>query len=291
MVARARAGGIILGGLKSLLENIWFTEVLDKADGKLVKVRYGNSCENCRQHGTKGHLEHKQIEAVLSQYDPDEREARFTGKPLSFSGRIFKSFDRRVHVAKEELTPPKEGASLYQVVDPAIGKPLAVLWAYADGQTVEVYDEYPNETFQGARDSGLTVTDYAEIFKTKEAGRKVATRILDRHYGYKRQTMGGKTLAEEFEDVGLDYEPSYKIGENEPEVETGIAKVKEYLRYDKTRPISNLNRPKLLISPTCVNTIHALERWSREPKTANPREEYKDFADLVRYLVMSEPTH
>ena len=167
-----------------------------------------------------------------------------------------------------------------------------MVWAFTSpGGEIVVYDEFPNFPFQGAKDSNDGVEDYAGIFKTKEAGRKISARILDRHYGFKRQTLGGKTLAEEFEDVGLDYDPSYHVGENIPEVETGIAKVKDYLRYDKDKPISSLNRPKLLISPNCTNTIHALERWSRNPKTAKPQEEYKDFADCVRYLVMSEPTH
>lgn len=300
-VARARAGGLIIGGMTSLLENVWFVGgVLERQDGKAVRVRYGNSCENCIQHGSHGHLEHDKIEAILSQYDPDEREARFSGKPLSFSGRIFKSFDRRVHVAKEEVSPPAGGYSIYQVVDPAIGKPLAVIWAYADGKTVSIYDEYPNEPMQGARDSALTVEDYIEIFRTKEAGKKVSNRILDRHYGFKRQKLGageGNSLAAEFEEKSaiahypVDFEPSYQLDGNEPEVETGIAKMKDYLRYDKKKEITALNRPKLLISPNCINTIQALERWSRDPKTAKPREEYKDFADCVRYLVMSEPTH
>ena len=52
-----------------------------------------------------------------------------------------------------------------------------------------------------------------------------------------------------------------------------------------------VNRPRLMISPTCRNTINGIEKWSRDPKTLKPKEEYKDFADVVRYLLMAEPRY
>lgn len=288
-VARSRAGGYIIGGFTSLLDNVWVVDgILNKSDGNNVRVRYGSSCENCKQHGTNGNLEHDQIIKVLDQYDPDEREARFSGKPLSMSGRILKGFDRTAHVAKDELQPPTdERVSVGMICDPAIGKPLALLWRYVDAAGVlNYYDEWPDFLFEGAKDSNMSVTDYAHLIKAREAGRAVEVRILDRHFGNTRRALGGKTLKEEFADAGIEFVDSYSA---EEEVETGILKMKEYLRYDKSKPIDALNRPRIRISPKCVNTIAALERWSRDPKTGKPRDEYKDFADLVRYDVMSEP--
>ena len=289
-IARARAGGIIVGGMTSLLDNPWVVSgILEKANGKDIRVRYGNACENCKQHGVNGHLEHEQIEKILSQYDPDEREARFSGKPLSFSGRILKTFDRSVHVATQDIIPPASGITRYMVVDPAIAKPLAVLWAYVDAAgSLHIYDEWPEFEFIGAKDSNLTVKDYSDLFKAREAGAKIETRILDRHFGNARRTLGGKTLKEEFDEVGFEFVDSYAM-DPATEVETGILKIKEYLRYDKTKAIDSLNRPRLQISPKCHNTIAALERWSRNPETGKPLELYKDFADLVRMLCMAEP--
>ena len=277
--------------MTSLLDNPWVVSgILEKANGRDIRVRYGNACENCKQHGTNGHLEHEQIEKILAQYDPDEREARFSGKPLSFSGRILKGFDRAVHVPKEDIVPPESGISRYMVVDPAIAKPLAVLWAYADqAGFVSIYDEWPEFEFQGAKDSNLTVADYAAIFKEREGGKPAESRILDRHFGNARRTLGGKTLKEEFDDVGFEFVDSYAM-DPQTEVETGILKIKEYLRYDKTKPLDSLNRPRIQISPKCHNTIAALERWSRNPETGKPLEIHKDFADLVRMLCMAEPT-
>lgn len=297
-MARARAGGLVLGAMTSLLDNPWVVDgIFGRADGQRIRLRYGDVEENCVEHGKNGNLEHARIEQILASYDPDEREARKTGRPLSLSGAIFKGFNREVHVVKHELVPPEDGAALYQVVDPAIGKPLAVLWAWVDlAGVVHVYDELPEGEFEGMRDDNTGVLEYVQLFKAREAGRRIETRILDRHFGNARRTMGGQTLKQEFAEAGdrCEYEmgfiDSYSVGADEAEVETGIRKVKGYLHYDRNKPIDALNRPRLVISPKCRNTIAAMERWGRNPKTGRPKEEYKDFADLVRYLCMAEPS-
>lgn len=288
-VARSRAGGYIIGGFTSLLDNVWVVDgILNKHDGKDIRVRYGSSCENCKQHGVGGNLDHDQIEKVLSQYDPDEREARFSGKPLTLSGRIYKSFDRKVHVANTPLILPKTGVTLYQAIDPAVSKPIASIWAWVgvDG-VVHIYDEDPETQFEGAKDSHLGVSDYVALWKARES-RSVETRIIDRHFGASRRSLGGITLKQEFAEAGLDFIDSYNTDQ---EVETGIFKVKEFLKYDTSKPLDGLNRPRLVISPTCKNTIAAFERWGRNPETGKPKEEYKDFSDCVRYLLMTDPIH
>lgn len=288
---RARAGGIVLFAMTSLLENPWVVDgILNRADGKDIRVRYGSSEENCKQHGKCGHLDHDQIEKILAQYEPDEREARMTGKPLSLSGAIYKGFSREIHVAKEDIIPPSHDVAHYMAVDPAIGKPLAVIWSYIDlAGVLHIYDEWPEVPFEGSKDSNLTVQDYVALFRGREGNRPIQNRILDRHFGNQRQTLGGLTLRQEFAEKGLDFRDSYKVAEVGPEVETGILKVKDFLRWDRTKERDALNRPKLIISPKCKNTIASFERWARDPKTAKPQEAFKDFADVVRYTVMANP--
>ena len=292
-IARTRRGGLVLVAMTSLYEHPWVVDgILNKADGKNTRVLYCDACENCKQHGKNGTLEHEQIEKILDQYPEDEREARKTGKPLSLSGAIFKGFSRQVHVTKELIVPPASGVTHYQAADPAIGKPFASIWAYVDATgAIHIYDEYPDRDFHGARDAGLSVKDYVEAFKIKEAGRNIAVRILDRHFGNQRHAVGGMTLKAEFEQAGMEFRDSYKVAEAQPEVETGILKVKDYLRYDKSKDLDALNRPKLYISPNCKNTIAAMERWSRNPDTGKPMEDFKDHADCVRYLCMANPEH
>lgn len=295
-VARTRAGGIILGGMTSLEDNPWIVgDVFDKADGKSIKVRYGNSCENCKTHGKNGNLEHDRIMAILDQIrDPAEREARFSGKPLSLSGRIFKTFDTQVHVIPEIERVPANTA-VYHVVDPAGGKPFAIIWAYVDQTgTVTIFDEWPNYPFVGSKDPGLDIRGYADIFRTKEAGFKVQTRIMDRRYGNTTHKPGSLTLREDFaqEPHNLDFQNSYQVGEDKPEVQTGILKVLDYLHYDKSKPIDSANRPNLFVTANCRNTIESLTKWTRDPKTLKPKDDhFKDFSDCVRYLTMAEPKY
>lgn len=295
-IARTRAGGIILGGMTSLEDNPWIVgDVFDKADGKSIRVRYGNSCENCKTHGKNGNLEHSRIEAILAQItDPAEREARFSGRPLSLSGRIFKTFEKAIHVIAPIERVPAD-VSVYQVIDPAGGKPFAIIWAYADvGGNVTIFDEWPDYRFVGSKDPGLGISDYADIFKTKEAGYKVSVRIMDRHYGNTRHKPGSPTLRQDFaaHPFNLDFQNSYQVGEDKPEVQTGIIKVTEYLHFDKSKPLDSANHPKLYVTSNCRNTIESMSMWTRDPKTLKPKDDhFKDFSDCVRYLTMAGPVH
>ncbi len=288
-LARLRKGGLSLVAMTSLTDNPWVVDgILGRADGHSVRVMYSDVEENCREHGVNGTLDHAQIEKILAQYDPDEREARKTGKPLSLSGRIYKTFDRSVHV--KEFDVPNAGVSHGMTVDPAIGKPLAIAWRFVDQSgIVHYYDEYPDFEFQGAKDSNLDVAAYVAIIKAKEEGKTMDTRILDRHFGNQRRTLGGKTLKQEFDEAGLEFSDSYAM-EPAAEVEAGILKVKSYLKYDASKPIDSLNTPKVVIHPRCKNLIAAFERWSRNPNTLKPAEQYKDFMDVVRYDLMTEPS-
>jgi hypothetical protein len=86
--------------------------------------------------------------------------------------------------------------------------------------------------------------------------------------------------------VDVDFYPSYQAQE---EIETGITKVREYLKYNADRPIDTVNKPRLFINPHCVNTIKSFKRWSRDPKTGKVLDDNKDFMDCVRYLIMDHP--
>jgi hypothetical protein len=291
--ARMRRGGRLLFPGTPLMDAAWILDdLVAKADGEYIQLVHGDIEQNCADHTPGGILKHSDIERMISSYDPDELDARKNGKFMHLSGRIYKGFDRSVHVAKEPIIPRSEGFTHLQAIDPAIGKPIASIWAQVDASgVVQVYDESPSDIqFEGARDSNLSVSDYIQLFRAKEQGRNISVRILDRHFGNVRRTMGGLTLRQDFAEKGMEFVDSYAT-DPQVEVETGILKVKEYLKYDKSKPLDSLNTPKIVISPTCKNTIASFERWGRNPDTGKPKEEYKDFADCVRYLLMRNPVH
>ncbi len=291
-IRRKKYGGKITMPMTPLANSAWIYDRLVAHDGENgIRIVYGETEDNCKDHKPNGVLPHQAIVDLENALDPDDREACLHGKFSHLAGQIFKSFTREAHVIDDlDLEQFLPGKQIYQVVDPAIGKPLAVIWAaVSEIGEITIYDESPHIEFQGARDSNMTVLEYANAFKAQEGHYRPAVRILDRHFGNQRRTMGGLTLKQEFGDVGIDFDDSYTIGDNASEVETGILKVKDLLRYNKDKPLSNLNSPRLKIFKSCYNTIHALERWSRDPKTGKPKEEYKDFADNVRYLAMAGP--
>lgn len=291
-LSRMKFGGKILMPLTPLNNSAWIYDRLVANEGKNgIRVIYGDTEDNCREHGKNGVIPHAAIQALSDSCDPDDREARLHGKFSHMAGQIFKTFKRDVHVVKiEDINAFLQGKTIYQVVDPAIGKPLACIWAAVDHSgVVTIYDEYPSFEFQGSRDSNMTVPDYVELFKTKEEGRKVDIRILDRHFGNVRRTLGGLTLKQEFGERGIDFMDSYSIADVSTEVETGILRVKDYLRYNTTKPIDSINRPKIYVAENCINVLHSMERWRRDEKTGKPKEDYKDFCDCVRYLLMGNP--
>jgi phage terminase large subunit-like protein len=293
-IARQRMGGINILDMTPLMGAAW---VLDKLVSKPVMLVDGNEVgrvstitasieENCVIHGRNGQLEHSNIVNIVSRYDPDERSARAFGKFMALSGRIYKGFNREAHV---QVKPLPQTYTLYHIVDPAIAKPLAMAWGWVDrAGSLHIFREWPEFEFQGARDSNLDVPGYASLIRGLESGRAADVRILDRHFGNARRTVGGMSLRQEFAVAGLDFQDSYTLAPD-VEVETGILKVKEALKYDTKKPIDALNFPRLTIDPSCRNTIAALEKWMRKPETGKPLEEYKDFNDLIRYFVMANP--
>jgi hypothetical protein len=295
-LARTRKGGIMPGAMTSLDDEPWIVDgLLEKHDGKDYRILYGPVEDNCKDHTPGGTLSHDQIERILSKYPEDEQQARRTGRPLSLSGRVFKAFDRSVHVLKEDVRPPK-GTAVYQVVDPAGGKPFAVVYAYVDaGGNLVIFDEWPNFEFFGAKDPGLNIHGYADMFRQKEVGFTVASRIIDRHYGNTHHKPGSLTLREDFGEADVEFSNSYDVGDVDVEVKTGILKVADYLAYNKALPIDSANHPRLMIAPSCKNTIESLAKWTWDPKSllgsrTKPKDNhFKDFCDCVRYLVMANP--
>ena len=284
-VGRLRLGGLIVLVMTPLTHAGWvYDQLIPKNPQNVI---YADIEDACKTHGVNGHLEHSDIEKMIANWPPEEVEARAHGKAMYLRGLIFKTFDPKVHVLKENIKVPY-GAQVWQVVDPHSDKPCASIWAMPDGRgDLYIVDEWPNEDFYKMHNCQLGIKEYARIFKDKEQGWSVKKRIIDRHFAETSSVVNRRTLREEFQhETGLYYEPSYK---GEEEIETGILKVREYLRYDSSQQMSELNKPKLFINPSCKNTIKSLSNWARNPDTGKVQEEYKDFCDVVRYLVMENP--
>ncbi|HET9146141.1 MAG TPA: terminase family protein [Sphingomicrobium sp.] len=283
-VARLRLGGLIFAFMTPLVEAGWFFDkVVPNHPNSIV---YASMEDACKTHGVRGHLEHEHIERMIREMSPDEIEARAHGKAMYLKGLVFKGFNYKVHVLKEPVQPPLH-STLYNVVDPHTDKPFFAIWAWPHKNgDIYITDEHPNEDFFRMRNCQWDRNDYKRMYEAKEHGYTVR-RIIDRHFGEIRSAAYKKTLREELAEIGLHYEPSYQA---EHEIDTGVLKVREFLKYDPTREMTSINRPRLYINPHCLNTIRAFSRWSTDAKTGKYQDDYKDPMDCVRYLLMANPT-
>ena len=241
----------------------------------------------------------------------EEVKARIFGIPVNLRGRIYPQFNDNVHVVDLKDVPWKD-CSYINVVDPHDRKPWAIIWAAVDGiGNVYIVHEDPfgvdfNEIPYGDK----TYSEYASLIHKVEAkirklgGTGHIDRIIDPNYGNttvklaERQGGQSKTTPKfEMAKHGLRYRDGIDA------LEAGHLKVREYLHYEtkydeETKQEEIIVRPKFFVATTCANTKKHLSRYARkDPETPGGdvkdkigvMEKYKDFADLVRYLLMSNP--
>lgn len=284
-ISRLRNGGFAVVAMTPLTEAGWFfDDVIPRHERFVV---YADVETACKQHGTNGHLDHEAIERMIAEYSEEEKEARVGGKAMYLKGLIFKTFFPNVHVLKENVRP-QYNHPIWQVVDPHSDKPFACIWAFPDSRgDLYIFDEWPNEDFYRMHSCQLTIEDYRKIFRDKEAGFQVEKRIIDRHFADTSSPVNKRTLRQELQGIGLNFHPSYTARE---EIDTGIEKVRRYLAFDPSKPISSVNQPRLYIAPKCHNTIKSLSKWARDPNSGKVKDEFKDFCDVVRYLCVDSPS-
>lgn len=282
-ISRLRLGGVLLVFMTPLTEAGWFFDKV--VPNHQDSVFYATMEDACKTHGIRGHLEHENIERMIREMSPEEIEARAYGRAMYLRGLVFKTFDHKVHVLKESMRPPLN-STIYNVVDPHADKPFFSIWAYPHKNgDLYVIDEHPNEDFFKMHNCQWTREDYKRMYSAKEVGYNVK-RVIDRHFADSVTAANKKTLRQELAEIGMNYEASYSAQE---EIETGIIKVREYLRFEPSKELTSINRPKLYINPHCLNTIKAFNRWAIDAKTGKYSDDYKDPMDVIRYLIMSNP--
>jgi hypothetical protein len=87
------------------------------------------------------------------------------------------------------------------------------------------------------------------------------------------------TLLTEFDEIGLCFN-----GMPGDDIDAGLTKIDDALSYDRNAPVTFWNKPTLLISEECTNTIYALETWTGLTATgATDRDgATKEWIDLLK---------
>lgn len=87
------------------------------------------------------------------------------------------------------------------------------------------------------------------------------------------------TLLTQFEDIGLFFN-----GMPGDDIDTGVTAIDDALAYDRLKPVSFFNKPRLQVSDECTNTIYALETWTGKTKEGKTDRDgaTKEWIDLLK---------
>ncbi|MBC8387074.1 MAG: hypothetical protein H8E13_03370 [Actinobacteria bacterium] len=251
----------------------------------------------CKKRGKRGYLDADIVDAMVSDYDEDEREARAFGKFMYFSSMIYPGLKKELHFVDPEEYPLKSHYLYYHVVDPHDGRANAEIWAALtpEGRFI-VFDELPdnkNISFWDMK-SPVTIDENIQQIMFKEKEHLIhPKRIMDRYFGLQTRGVYKKNLFDEYADRGLHFVESYKTVNRNTEISYGHNKVRQLLKYLPD------GKPGLVIWNTCYHAWNGISHYIRKRETSkrsNDRpladgklvEKYKDYPDLFRYLVCAD---
>lgn len=231
----------------------------------------------------------KAFEATLRE---DEKEARLHGKFIHLSGRIYKEFDPVIHCISEKNFKIDDRWPTYFAMDPHDRKPHHGIWIKIDPLgNLYVIKELK---FKG------TIKEVCKQILLRERLDRIDSmsviRIGDPNKMETPSAVNGLKFKDEFASHAVHF-----ITNVNDDIALGHLAVAEKLWYDKTKPLSSTNKPKLFfVRERCPEVVQAIQmyiwdNWRGKNKDIRgekekPQETYKDFMDCLRYLVMSRPT-
>jgi len=239
---------------------------------------------------------YERIRKELQNSARDEVLTRAYGIPVKSMNTLFPSFSTNVHTCPQLPAISEKTHTVYQVVDPAGARNYVALWAAVDSKGyVTVLREWPDRDSYGewaifgdprwkfgpaSKKIGYDVQSYVDEFRMieEELGVEVFERIGDSRY-FARENEDNSDLFESFADKGMFFVPS-----NGADIDSGIAAIDEWMKYNPNLPVDESNRPLLSIHESCGNLIYSLLNWGHQGKRDEP---LKDFVDLLRYLRMA----
>ena len=225
------------------------------------------------------------IQKMISMWDEDTKETRVHGKFFHLRGIVYTEF-AEIHQIEFEYTYPDP---VIAVLDPHDRQPHHVIWAVVS-RTDDLFI-HSEIAFAG------TVDELARQIKKVENqnGYRMKKRLIDPNFGRKPLITTGRNMIQELQVSGC---PGW-FEADDPK-EEGRLKVKEYLHYDRMKPISHTNTPRLFFHkgrvPKTIHSIrnHQYDEWiGKTQGEKDPKEKTKDKdthgADCIRYLCMSNP--
>ena len=250
----------------------WERGLLDSKDGRVVVVDMDDN----------PHLSEAGKARALAQYSGPEREARKSGRFVSFSGLIYPQFSEGHVMPALDRIPP--GVEVFRGVDPGYRHMCAVVYCFLDDtDELVVFDEIALKGGTVKQVCRLMDQVDAKWGSSREDGTIDKLRanwtVIDPS-SKNRNNQTGRSDQQEFFDNGVSTIP----GQNA--VGAGINRVKE-----------RLDANKLSVCANCAETLSQFRRYrwvkddGRGEKESREQPVKKDdhLLDALRYVVMQRP--
>jgi len=277
--------------LTPLREPWLFDEIYESKDPNVACFIADIRDNVSRKNKLTGQLEGLDPNAITNfekSLTDEEKEVRLHGKFRHLAGLIYKEWDRSVHTKPRTIWkdgyPPSSWPRM-MIIDPHDRLPFAIAWMAMD-QTGDMY---------GYREAWLkekTIIDVVRHIRDTErhCGESIRVRLMDPNFGAKRYANTGATVQEEFESAGKELGYPLRFTLACDDAVAGRYKVHQYLQYDKSKPISLTNHPKLYLIDDLKEWIYQMEhyiwdeyKFSDRDAKEKPKDTATHFPDVTRY--------
>lgn len=247
-VARGRMGMIMFGTLTPLMYSAWIKEqIIDRAEDIGADWVEAEVEDNCKIHGTRGILEHSNIERMVAAMDEDEKESRAFGKFGHLIGRVHKAFSRKIHVIKPFPIDEKR-FTVYSALDPHPRVPDHVLYM--------AVDKNGTKYFCGELLSKGLPRDLSERMKAMETAQKyrVEDRIIDPSAYIDDQHSEKPSVGSQLDDLGIFCRRGSK------DLMAGIKRMNQALDYE-VKAGRFIREPEMYVFDTCPVFIKQTDEY------------------------------
>ena len=291
-VGRLRNGGFLLNTVTPLKGCDYLTDIAERPEEygstAFTKISIWDNCKDIE--GTNGVLSRSDIEAQISMWKnfPEELPARVDGDLMKLAGNVFGEFDPNVHII-EDL--PSNSYIYGYVIDPHLVKEPCVLFYAQDPQdNIYIYDEYPRREWHLIKHTTKTIADFCEDIKQIIGDKPQAYTLGDPNFMNVKLPNVSYTMAQEYKKCGVAV--NTKVNDSHY---IGIGTIHKLLHFDKEKPISVDNHPRLYFLRKCRNTISAMRKYRYTDKSDTDKANasgivetaYKCFIDCLRYAACS----